>query len=386
MATTNVVMRALISTIGIIFVSSCSATVGPIVSGPSGKVTRPGIVVVDPEERLRYLKEHDVSWCDQSGHGMIYPPILDVQSSTSYGLDTRYYGVYEHLTRMTDGCLNGNTQECETIIKMISEWADANAAYERTGFSKIKHEYNDSHTINAYIIKPFITSYSIAKSKINVGDVVNEKIKIWLYKLLVFNSPLYRPGEMYTPDTGPVAAHDKAVLSSGAWMAYGAMFGDDDAFQKGINQWFITLDALRDDGSMPTEACRGAKATLYSAITMNGLISIAEMARLQGIDLYGMSPSPNKTIHKAVDFLVAALLDKNVILKYAKANHIPGTDRDYRDQIQASYFFAWTYAYVSRFPNLPAAEKARVFALAYSLGKTDSEWVGGDAQCFWRTF
>jgi len=112
-------------------------------------------------------------------------------------------------------------------------------------------------------------------------------------------------------------------------------------------------------------------------------MSIAEMAKTQGIDLYAYSPSKKKTIHRAVQFMLDALEHNQLVIKYAGENYVPGPSKNYRNQYlgESGSTFGWIFPYVSRFPNHP--NSARIRKLWNWALPLEGEWIGGCSRCLY---
>ena len=164
------------------------------------------------------------------------------------------------------------------------KWATANAAQVKS-FGDDPKYWNDTLTVNLRVVRPFLGAYSIAKATVNPPTETDELIRQWMHRTVKRASHMMRTEGEYT-QAGAMgtakAAHNHAAASSAAWMAYGAMWGDDTAFQYGLEQWFITLGSMRQNGSLPIETRRGARALFYTGRTLSALVSIAEMARTNG--------------------------------------------------------------------------------------------------------
>ena len=128
-------------------------------------------------------------------------------------------------------------------------------------------------------------------------------------------------------------------------------------------------------------------------------MSIAEMARVQGVDLYAMGPSPDKTIHEAVDFMVAALERNERIHRYAKENYFPGPSKDWRQQYLGSLgsTLGWVIPYTARFPDHPNTIRIHSLRTDENADNGDSvdtvlteglpikgHWIGARADCLYR--
>ena len=60
---------------------------------------------------------------------------------------------------------------------------------------------------------------------------------------------------------------------------------------------------MRADGSLPLETARGARALWYQRHAVASLVVIAQMAAVQGIDLFGLQVD-GRDLHLAIDFLL----------------------------------------------------------------------------------
>ena len=144
--------------------------------------------------------------------------------------------------------------------------------------------------------------------------------------------------------------HISSAVSSAA---LGAWLGEEELLDYGINQWVVTLRTMRDDGSLPWETSRGSKAIMYSGYTITKLLRLAEILRIQGVNLYDVELN-GKTIHDNVSYYLDVLTNPQLIHKYAKADFASGGDIPYNEQEengQWSGHHAWIPLYILRFPN-----------------------------------
>ena len=257
--------------------------------------------------------------------------------------------------------------------------------------------WEESIAVNLDLVRPFIGAYAIAHATVPVSADDDAAVREWMKNNVRRAKHLMRgyhfKGHNY-------AAHNHAIASAAAHMAYGAMWGDARAFDHGVDQWFITLGDMREDGSFPIEARRGPLAMFYTGRTLSGLMSIAEMARAQGIDLYGQAPSEDKTIHRAVTFMIAALERNETIYRYAKANIHPGSSRNWRVQHLGSpgSTLSWMIPYTARFPAHPntarlqrlredeqADNRIQVALILHEGIAVSGHWTGVRSDCLYRS-
>ena len=359
-------------------------------------VTQPGKVLVDHDARRIELNSGGEDMCRVWESGLrssAIPPVIDVVASGD--MDARYVSPRDGMMELGAACLKLQGASCRTIVDTMLAWAKADAAMIRIG-RDTDDFFDAALTVNLDLARPFIGAYAIARDSVPVAPEDDAAIRRWMQKALARSKELMRGwmvrGENY-------AAHNGAVASAAALMAYGAMWGDDKAFGHGIDQWFITLGDMRTDGSFPIEARRGARALFYTGRILSGLMSIAEMARVQGIDLYASGPAPEKTIHLAVAFMVAAMDRNEVIHPYAKQNIYPGPSKDWRRQDlgNVATTLSWVIPYTARFPDHPNtiriqslrtdrdSDNGAAFNRVLSEGvRVMGHWIGARADCLYR--
>lgn len=364
----------------------------PVFLGPSqledARVTRPGFVLIDHEARFHELQTLAKMSPDRffqvcGDRAFPRPPINSVDSPTGYGLDRRFFDVKTGIRKMGSGCLDGDDEQCRFLLAMLLDWSKRNAAQVTKGFGSGKY-WNDTLTVNSNVVLPFATQYAVVRSRIPVAAEDERIIKDWLTRTIRSSSHLMRNEGIWEGSTVPKAAQNHAISSAAAWMAFGALWGDDVAFGHGIDQWFITLNSMRTDGSLPAEARRGARAISYSGLAISGLVGIAEMAAVQGIDLYTLPAPTGGTIHDAIRFLLDAYENPGVIFRYSSENYIPGEESDYR-KIIITFGDVWGWAppYIRRFPEHPNSLRARKHVEQFQ--PLDPATIGAETRCFFTS-
>jgi len=283
------------------------------------------------------------------------PPILKLDAPVGYGLDDRFSDSLSKFDEFSFPCGTGNKEACESVVKILLDWSNANAA-KRTGPSdeEGKH-WNDTLTVNLFVSSPMMAAYSFAKQVIDVPTDHDKKIKEWFKKIVKKNQHLmYGKTYDYGGASGtPKRAHNHALSSAVAHMELGVLIGDDKTFRKAFKNFEAAIKYSRKDGSLPIETRRGGRAMFYQARAMNALAAIAIIAENQGYDIWSYKHK-NKDFHNLVKFFIDVTEKNELIFKYAKESRHPGPAKDYKKQdlkIKTSSNWGWLYAYASRFPD-----------------------------------
>lgn len=362
-------------------------------------VSRPGVVAVDVEARRAELasrpdKSHS---CAQSASPIPVLSVLD--APRGYGLDDRYNAVSSALRLDGSACLGGLKEACIKIQEGALTWATRSTDLRPGGPPNSVKFWNDTLTVNMRLIAPMATMLAVAEAVTPMDSddrvVVDEWLKIMVdrFEHGMRHEGFYKGGKDGT--TARRAAHNHAAQSSIAAMSYGAWVGDDRYFRTGLEQWTITLDSMRDDGSLPIETRRGARALFYHGRTLSALIQIAERARVQGINLYSRPPSGVGSLHHAVTFFLDAAVDPSIVLPYARTNKVPGPSKDYtRQYLGGVGTLGWVAPYMARFPNHPNTRTLQALrgdesyltpqvVSAVERNSSSVEWIGVDTGCFY---
>ena len=366
-------------------------------------VLRPGVVAVDVLRRKEELaRNQKLTFC-----GTRSPPIpilSTVSAPDGYGLDPRYKAVGYAIRRAGSACLAGDQRSCKNIQSAALSWAHQFSLESPGGAPNTSRFWNDTLTINMRLLNPLISALAVADSLRPMLSGDKNFVNKWLKEMIQnfehgMRSAGHYPGGKYGT-FAQKSAHNHAVQSSLASMSYGAWIGEDRLFRIGLEQWDLTIGSMRQDGSLPIETRRGARALFYHGRTLAGLVQLAERANLQGINLYDRMGISSKNIHKAVKFFIEATLEPKLIIQYAKTNYVPGPSKNFSTQYlggSGSSTFAWVAPYISRFPDHPNTRVlismktsdsplARKLVEAVKMNGTSAEWIGVDARCFYASF
>lgn len=269
----------------------------------------------------------------------------------------------------------------DAVVETLDRWAGADAL--------LAFESSDSNLYYALdrALLPTLVTWSLVRSDSAVSERRRRRIDGWLERLVIARGPM-RPARSATDDT---TRNNHAYLAASVDMAWGALMGDGDAFRRGPAAYRMAVRDMRLDGSLPQETSRGARALWYQRHALASLTVIAEMAAVQGHDLYGYSLD-GRSLHRAIRFLLDAIDRPSIVARYALANHKPGPERDpaaqdlgfLRRRGTVRHYMAWVELYAARFPDRD--ETRRLLGL---LARQDQpfrpmvdDYSGGATSCF----
>jgi poly(beta-D-mannuronate) lyase len=355
---------------------------------PAAVVTRPGEILFVRAERRSVLAKlpADVlgSWCLVADNGQAPPSLPPVRQLRALEEGPDNASEPFAWTVMTEGAatLAGDPAARSALLALLDRWAQG------AGLTQLEKGTANSYYALDRTLLPTLVSFSLVRDDPALDALRRDRIERWLGQVARLRGPDRRlPGPREA-----TARNNHYYLRASVSMAWGALTGDDRAFREGIGAYRQALADMRPDGSLPLETARGARAVWYQRHAIASLVTIAEMAATQGIDLYGEAAAGGRTIHKAVGFLLDAAQDPRRVWPYARAGGKPGGDVDYRDQDldflvrrgHGRHYMAWAEMYLARFPY--RAESRRLLGL---LARADpsfrpmiDDYSGGDATCF----
>jgi poly(beta-D-mannuronate) lyase len=267
------------------------------------------------------------------------------------------------------------------LLDQLDRWARGGALTEIT-----VEAANSYYGLDRTLL-PTIVAWSLARDTPGLAREQRERIDRWLRRLV------RQRGELRPPQAAgdTTLRNNHYYLRASVSMAWGALTGDSAHFEEGIAAFDEALADMRADGSLPLETERGARALWYQRHAIASLVAIAEMAAVQGQDLYAREME-GRSLHRAIRFLLDGIADPRVVTAYAAVDHRPGIDQDpsYQDlsfltrRGHGRHYMAWAEPYMARFPD--RVESRRLHAL---LTEADphfrpmlDDYSGGNMSCF----
>jgi poly(beta-D-mannuronate) lyase len=335
-------------------------------------VTRPGIVLVDPSARRAELGE----LTEDERLALCGPPR---RNWPTHGVQRNITGDAQvaqtlALTMMQAAALylaEGDPGARDAIIGNLRRLADAGAFSRLAEPVTVNHFYNLDRTL-----LPTITAFALVAADPGPAADDLQPIRRWLDRLVRWRGP-----ERQVDPTRPSSRNNHRYLRDSVTMAWGAAIGDNALFFTGIDRFRIALGQMRADGSLPLETDRESQALFYQRHAISSLVAIAEMAAIQGYDLYALGNERGHDLHHMIRFLVDGIDDPAVVARYtAEKQYLGFLSRRGHDR----HYMAWFEPYRARFPE--AELTLRILAQIDSLGTFEEamldEYAGGPMTCF----
>lgn len=377
----------------VVFVTGCTlARAGPDAPAEPNVPTlaRPGTVLFVPDERRAALwaasSAQRSAWCgaqDLERRADVLRPVRALRDRRD-GPDSSSEPFARLVMEATAaGFGNDDATARRTLAELLHRWAVADALSDGSRLSD-----NSRYALDRTLL-PTIVGFWLIGDDLPPGLAERGEIAAWLERLVRSRGEGPERGAQDTATT--TARNNHAYLRASVDMAWGALTGDSLLFARAIATYRQALDDMRRDGSLPLETRRGARALWYQRHALASLVTIAEMAAVQGHDLYGMKID-GRDLHRGIRFLLDGIDDPGRVRRYAKANVRPGTDSDYRHQDlsflerrgHGRHYMAWAEIYMARFPDRPEAHR-----LQRLLARTDQDsgpmiddYSGGNTTCF----
>lgn len=274
----------------------------------------------------------------------------------------------------------GDAGARDHLLRLFDRWAKGRA------MSRIRGDAVDAHYAVDRTLLPAIVAWWLVRGDPTVPPQVRRRVDAWLGER-VAESVRFRTS---LPPESLVARNNHALLGASVAAAWAALDGDAALLEHALRVSRDVMAGMRADGSLPAETVRGARALWYQRHALASLVVIAEIAAVQGIDLYRPLPD-GRDLHRAVRFLLDAVRDPRLVWPYARANVNPGPVRNWYVQDlgflvrrpSGRHYMAWSEIYAARFPDRPETE--RIAAVLADHGPDFrpmvDEYGGGNPSC-----
>jgi poly(beta-D-mannuronate) lyase len=152
-------------------------------------------------------------------------------------------------------------------------------------------------------------AYSIVRPQVQGADDQKKAIEDWLVAAALHH------GTRVGADDGSCC--NNHFYRRAAYSAMiGVLAGDNDMFRTGISAIYSALSEASPEGALPREMKRGQMAARYQNYAVTYLVFIAQVARMQGYDMFGLKVNGH-TLDDIVHLAVGMLKDPQIAGKYS---------------------------------------------------------------------
>ncbi len=337
-----------------------------------------GTILFDAGSRMAGLKQNGPvnALCKAQQPGKAGTPIDGFKTTGAYGTDHRAQAFTWHVMVLTAHALAGDAQASAELKNTLLTWAHANA------FENTESTHNAFFPLKRLLL-PVIVATSVLEPTLSPAE--NKELRDWLSPLMERTDMLFH---------GEVDRNNHRYLTDASQMAWGIFLGDAKGYHKGIARFYEALGQMRPDGSLPLETRRGSRATWYMRQSLASLTAIAQMAALQGDDLF-RAGAEGKTLSLMLSYFMSAAENPMIIFPFATENLTPGYDYNVFDQEhgmlttrgQSRHYMAFAEPWLVRYKDGFFATRLRQFMRNHVTGArpyTD-EFSGGNASCYYAT-
>jgi poly(beta-D-mannuronate) lyase len=230
--------------------------------------------------------------------------------------------------------VTGDPAQAVCVANLLAQWAAANSLLDYSFQESSQAWYQVEWTLSSISL-----AWSVVQTDANIPAAQRAAILAWMHKVTVYmfaQDP--HPGE-------PAHENNHAYWRALCATSVGILTSDNELYRRGLAQYVRAIGQINPDGSFPLEMARHENALHYQSFALAPLVMIAELAWRQGIDLYSLRVNGH-TISDAVDFLVRASADPNLVKKYASE---PQTFSLFSGEKPP----AWTEFWAARHPGKP---------------------------------
>ncbi len=245
-------------------------------------------------------------------------------TASSYAAESYYEKLEYYFLLSAENCLSSK-ERCEELSAVL-EKIPARLLSSASASGDIELSNTIRHSNNKIAAMVAVNLYAIEKR-----HKISFPAQPWLKKLLKANDLTTSTEELTVSGETQkysFAAHNMAAASARAHVFLGVFTKDQELINQGLAQIPKILESRREDGSLPLETRRGARALRYSMQVLSDLVAMIHLAPTQK-SLYDQY---KKDILHLADFDIKALQNTALLNTYAQQNLSPGPIADHKLQ------------------------------------------------------
>lgn len=284
------------------------------------RVARPGVVLVDPVARAAELEPLDPT----ERRRLCPPPHAEtdpapvtrlVGPATASGADPSAQPFTLIVMAGAAAALAGDRGGAAGGLALLARWARADALSE---LAEAGPEHNNANTLYSLrrVLLGVIPAWALLVERAAPAPELRRVVEAWIARRVTDADAPTGPAANRLSEPGPSNHNHDRLMREAVVMAHGALTGDAEKLRRGGQFFLATLRTMRPDGSLPLETARGARALWYQRHAVASLTFIAELASVQGYDLYA-AEIDGKRLARAVEFLTGSLAEPDRVAPYA---------------------------------------------------------------------
>jgi poly(beta-D-mannuronate) lyase len=333
-----------------------------------------GSILFDAPARMKALSPATANLCSAQKAGDAGEPIAGFKTAGEYGTDRRAQAFSWHVMVLTAHTLAGDKTAATTLKNTLLTWARARA------FENSEGTFNALFPLKRLLL-PTIIATSVLEPTLSTPE--RKELRTWLSTLLKRTNMIFH---------GEVDVNNHRYLTDASQMAWGVLTGDAKRYHQGIARLYAALEHMRPDGSLPLETRRGSRSTWYMRQSLASLTAIAQMASMQGQDVFSAQVE-GRNLSLMLSYFMNAAQNPMVIFPFATENLTPGYGYNVFEQERGMlttrgrtrHYMAFIEPWLVRYKDGFFAARLQQFVKTQVTGKrpfTD-EFSGGNASCYY---
>lgn len=206
-----------------------------------------------------------------------------------------YRGVAQNLVNLSNNYIKtGNQEVSACAVNILLNLAQQNAlAGTISGYQ--------AQFTQTWLLSSFSLVWLKIKTSQNVTDNQKKIINQWLTRMADNTKNYFSP---------LIAKNPQATNNMGYWaglavMATGVATNDKDYFNWSMNVLKIGINSIDNNGFLPNELKRGSKSLHYHLFSLQPLITMAELAQKNNIDVYSYNNNGlSRLIHQTLSSMI----------------------------------------------------------------------------------
>jgi poly(beta-D-mannuronate) lyase len=220
------------------------------------------------------------------------------------GPATRPYRAFEE--RITAGAAQflatGSHRESASALDQIDAWAKAGALLDYSRDESQQAWFQVEWTLCSAAITD-----SVLVNDSNLDPAKQQEITSWLVAVCRKDLSFERVGD---------AGNNHLYWRALAAMAVGVTASETDLYRHAISVYKKAINEVDANGAFPKEMARHEYAIHYQGFALQPLVTIAQFASRQGLDLYSYKNAQGRTLRDAIVFFGRAVDDPALVRPY----------------------------------------------------------------------